>query len=225
MKPKYQSSIPSSSTERIKERYPNGSKKVCHYYKNQKKVGVRFFSEDGLMELEYGVKNRKMHGGFFEWIGGKLIFIEFYKNGRSHGIAKQWSSVNGKLIGSFEMKKGNGIDLWWHDWPGRCHLSELCYLKNGRPHGLEWWLNHNEKSVLSERHWHNGKWHGIHRLWEFSGRLTKGYPKYYIRNRQVSKTEYVNACQRDSTLPRYRKEDDRWKRVFPTEIKRHLRRN
>jgi antitoxin component YwqK of YwqJK toxin-antitoxin module len=107
----YRSSIPFDAVERVIKRYADGSKNICHYFKNRKKVGVRFFDEEGSMELEYGVKDRRAHGNHYEWISGKLVFFEKIRNGKAHGIAKQWSDETGKLIGSFKMNNGNGIDL------------------------------------------------------------------------------------------------------------------
>ncbi|MCI0619328.1 hypothetical protein L0244_40680 [bacterium] len=162
----YRSSIPFDAVERVIKRHSNGSKSICHYFKNRKKVGVRFFDEVGSMGLEYGVKNRRSHGNHYEWISGKLVFFQKIKNGLAHGIAKQWSSETGRLLGTFKMNHGNGIDLWWQDWFGPLHLTDVFFLKNNIPDGFEWHLNHTEKSVYFERHWHNGKWHGIFRQWK-----------------------------------------------------------
>lgn len=219
----YRSSIPRGSNEKIIQRHANGAKSVCHYFKNRKKVGVRFFDEDGLMELEQGIKNGRVHGNQYEWFSGKLVFFEKIKNGKAHGIAKQWSSETGKLIGSFKMNKGNGIDLWWSDWPGQVHLADAFFYKNGKPHGVEWHFDYNE-SVNIEKQWFNGKWHGIYRCWKNSRTLDKGYPKFFIENKQVTKAQYLKACQNDPTLPKYKSAEDRAFRKFPESLKPHLRR-
>jgi antitoxin component YwqK of YwqJK toxin-antitoxin module len=224
MKRSYRSSIPANAMERVKMRHANDAKSVSHYFKNRKKVGVRFFDDDGSMSMEFGVKDGKEHGNHYEWISGKLVFFQKIRNGLAYGTAKQWSSETGKLIGSFKMNNGNGIDLWWHDWSGRVHLSEAIFLKNGRPHGIEWALNDNGKSVHLEQHWFNGTWHGIRRLWKNSQTLLKGFPQFYIKNEQVSKAKYLKACENDPTLPKYKTADDRWFRKFPKSLKPHLRR-
>jgi antitoxin component YwqK of YwqJK toxin-antitoxin module len=185
---------------------------------------VRFFDENGFMELKYGVKNRRAHGNHYEWFLGKLIFFEKIRNGMAHGTAKQWSSETGKLIGSFKMKNGNGIDLWWQDWPGQVHLREVCFFKNGKPHRVEWAINENQKSVFHERHWFNGKWHEIFRQWKNARALHPGFPKFFIKDRKVSKAEYVKASEKDPTLPKYNVKDDRWFREFPPSLKPHLKR-
>jgi antitoxin component YwqK of YwqJK toxin-antitoxin module len=220
----YRSSIPRGSNEKIIERHANGAKSVCHYFKNRKKVGVRFFDEDGLMELEQGFKNGRVHGNQYEWISGKLVFLEKIMNGKTHGIARQWSSETGKLIGSFKMINGNGIDLWWQEWfPRQVHLSEVCFMKNGVPHGLEWNLDHNE-SVYFERQWFYGEWHCITRGWKNSRTLDKGFPKFFIKNNQVTKAQYLKSSNNDPTLPKYETADDRAFRKFPSSLKKHLRR-
>lgn len=224
MKMIYRSSIPHDSNEKIIRRHANGAKSVCHYFKNRKKVGVRFFDEDGSMELEYGVKDGRAHGNHHEWSSGKLVFFQKIKNGMAHGIAKQWSSENGELLGSFKMNHGNGIDLWWQDWFGPLHLTDVFFLKNNIPHGFEWHLNNTEKSVHIERHWFKGKWHGIHRSWKNSRTLDKGFPKFFIMDKQVTKAKYLKACENDTTLPKYNRKDDRWFREFPSSLKPHLRR-
>jgi antitoxin component YwqK of YwqJK toxin-antitoxin module len=218
----YRSSIPKDCNEKIVSRHPDGSKSVCHYFKNRKKVGVRFFDDDGSMSMEFGINNGLEHGNHYEWISGKLVFFQKIKNGLAYGTAKQWSE-SGKLIGSFKMNNGNGIDLWWQDWSGQVHLSEVCFLKNGLPHGVEWALDQNE-TIFNERQWFNGNWHGVYRSWKNSGTLSEGFPKFFIMNKQVAKAQYLKACKTDPTLPMYKTADDRAYREFPKSLKPHLRR-
>ena len=204
MKKIYRSSIPQDSTEKIINSHANGAKSTCFYFKNRKKVGVRFFDENGFVEMEYGVKDGRENGNHYEWFSGKLVFFQKIKNGLADGTAKQWSSDTGNLIGSFKMKNGTGIDLWWQEWSTKPHLSEAIFLNKGIPHGFEWSLNITEKSVYWEQHWFNGEWHGITRSWKNSRSLDKGYPKFFIRNKQVSKPKYLKACENDPTLPKYK---------------------
>jgi hypothetical protein len=179
-----------------------------------------------VVELEHGIKSGKTHGTHSEWNSdGKLMFRKTYVNGKAHGVARQWSTRKGKLIGKFPMNNGTGVDLWWHDWPGRIHLSEVRYMRNGLLHGVEWWLNSNEKSVWSERWWRNGKKHGIERQWNYSGNLQKGFPKYFLSDSQVSRSDYLKASAQDPTLLPYRSVDNKPERSFPSEIRKHLRRN
>jgi hypothetical protein len=81
-------------------------------------------------------------------------------------------------------------------------------MKDGQPHGYEWWLNEDQRSVRAERHWHDGRLHGIEREWNRSGRLKRGYPKYHIRGERVSKRAYVKACRKDPSLPIFESADN-----------------
>jgi antitoxin component YwqK of YwqJK toxin-antitoxin module len=222
---KHRSSIPAKAVERVKQTHKNGKKLLCRYFMGQRLVGARLFYDDGVCHLEYGITNRRKHGNHYEWDSdGKFMFHEKYRNGVAHGLARQWSTVNGRLIGSFQMKNGSGIDMWWQEYTRRPHLSEVRYMKDGLLHGVEWWVDSNQKSVWSERHWYNGRWHGIDRQWDHHGKLDTGFPKYYVNNREVTPKAYAKRCETDSTLQRYRVEDDRPQRTFPPEIRRHFRR-
>ncbi len=48
------------------------------------------------------------------------------------------------------MHHGTGVDLWRQkkNWGNGCtYLSEARYIKDGKWHGFEWWLNEDQKSV------------------------------------------------------------------------------
>lgn len=68
------------------------------------------------------------------------------------------------------------------------------------------------------RHWHQGKVHGIERMWNHEGQLKRGYPKYWIRNQADSKRVYIKAAEKDETLPKVRETENRPERRFPVEI-------
>lgn len=217
---KYRSSIPWKAKERIAERYPNGAKKKCEYRVGRKLVGVRLISDKGEPEMEWGVKNGEMHGRLLELSSGTLVFVEPYKNGVAHGTAYQWDE-NGRLLGTYRMNHGTGIDLWRQDWGRKIFLHEVHYMKDGMPHGWEWWISDDQHSVSDETHWHEGKRHGIQRSWTKS-RMDRGFPKYWIRDKQVTRRDYLKACAKDPNLPPYRKEDNSPRRIFPPEIQMHL---
>jgi hypothetical protein len=84
---------------------------------------------------------------------GELLSAEPYFNGLPHGIAKQFD--NGKLIGTYTMKHGTGLDLWRGvAEDGTIRLHEARYKKDGRWHGFEWWLNHeDQESCWQECHY------------------------------------------------------------------------
>jgi hypothetical protein len=218
----YRSWIPESAQEQITERYPGGQKKRAEYFVDGKLIGIRWFFESGDPELETPLKGGKKHGTEYCWSApGKLMSIETYVDHRSHGIATQWDG-EGNLVGSYAMHYGTGIDLWWgRDDDGRHFLAEVHYTKDGSPHGPEWWL-HDQKSVFHERYWLDGQFHGIERMWNSYGRLRRGYPKYYVHGKQVTKRQYLKACAHDPSLIPFREVDNRPERTFPLEIAQHL---
>lgn len=133
----------------------------------------------------------------------------------------QWLP-DGKLLGSYTMDHGTGIDLWWQGWSdGSAQLAEVHYERNGSSHGFEWWLN-SDASLREERHWQEGTQHGIEREWNLGSGLRRGYPRYYVYDGRVTKRQYITACTKDATLPPFRLEDNSSQRVFPPEIAVHL---
>ena len=76
---------------------------------------------------------------------------------------------------------------------------------------------------IEEKHWFNGQWHGIEREWNFKNKLSRGYPKYWVRGDAVTKRQYIAAARKDVTLPLFRPKDNSPKREFPPEIRRLLK--
>lgn len=215
---KYRSSIPKTSRERVTERYDNGSKRRAKYLLNGVVVGERWFHESGALKFEEPLKHGKQRGRMYRWDEpGKLLSVEPYKNGKPHGLAKQWGD-DGRLLGTYEMKHGTGIDLWWSECGGSPCLSEIHCLRNGLPHGFVWWLNASG-TLSNERHWLEGKKHGVERDWNWMGRLRRGYPKYYVHNQQVTKRQYIKASASDPTLPKFDPAGNTPKRKFPSEVR------
>jgi hypothetical protein len=221
--PRYRSSIPRDARERVTERYPNGAKREAEYRSKRKLVGVRLFFESGEPEIEYSVLNGKRHGMEYIWQGPHLLLsAQRFVHGLSHGIFKQCGH-DGRLIGTYRMVRGTGIDLWRQQRDdGHVYLAEILYWKNGHRQGFEWWINEDQRSVYIERHWDECELHGIEREWNYVGRLSRGYPKYHIRGEQVTKRKYLSATTSDPTLPRFKQQDNEPKRTFPSEIVKHL---
>jgi hypothetical protein len=118
------------------------------------------------------------------------------------------------------MKRGPGVDLWWaEDEKGFHYLSEARYFRAGKLHGFRWWLNEDQKSISSERHFRDNRKHGIERSWNQNGRLDRGYPRYWVSGRRVTKQQYLRECRKDATIPPFRDLDNRPNRPFPPEIK------
>jgi antitoxin component YwqK of YwqJK toxin-antitoxin module len=222
----YRSSIPHGSEERIisnRSRGQQGCK--AEYFLDGEMVGVRQFDANGQIEFERPVRNGVPHGTLYYIDGGVVTFAEPYRNGLPHGVARQWST-NGRLLGSYAMKRGTGLDLWRCEMNnGPVYLSEVRHLKNGNWHGFEWWFTEDEKSLHSEHHFRENSQHGIERHWNAEGRLQRGYPRYWVKNNRVTKRQYLRACDTDSSLPPFRESDNRPRRKFPPAVLAAMSRN
>jgi hypothetical protein len=213
------SSIPRGARERVLSRYASGARQRVEYRVDGKVVGRRDFHETGELEAEWPERNGRAHGVQQRWdTPGELLSTTPYRHGLEHGTARQWR--DGKLIGSYRMVRGTGIDLWW----GACGsdspitLSEARYFRHGQRHGFEWWINSDQRSVFEESHYHDGIAHGIARQWNGHGRLRRGFPAYWVQGQQVTKRAYLAAAKLDPTLPPFRELDNLPRRSFPPEL-------
>jgi hypothetical protein len=217
----YRSSIPKVAKERVLATHLKGPQKYkAEYRLNGKVIGERQFDERGRLELERPKKNGLMHGMLYICDDGIVTFAEPYRNGLAHGIARQWSD-DGELIGTYTMKHGTGLDLWRQkmNWgTGRVFLAEARFIKEGKWHGFEWWLNEDQKSVHDEHHFWENLQHGVQRSWNNKDRLRRGYPRYWVNNKQITKREYLRASANDPNLPPFRESDNRPRRKFPPEV-------
>jgi antitoxin component YwqK of YwqJK toxin-antitoxin module len=220
----YRSSIPKAAHERIVATYITGPQKYkAEYILNGEIVGIRYFEKNGDLMSDTPMKNGLAHGTQFFFLEGKLDFSEHFENGLAHGTAKQWSE-EGEIIGTYSMKHGTGLDLWRHKSfldEGTYFLLEARYLKDGMFHGFEWWLNEDQTSVHEECHYWRDQKHGIERVWNGEGKLKRGYPKYWIKNKQVTKRQYLKECANDASLPCFNEKDNLPRRKFPKEVAIH----
>ena len=231
--PEYESSIPENATAKQvsdyrKEFAEDGMSGVIwsrdvEYFVNDKLVGRRSFGSDDVLWSESGLNEHgQMHGWHYEfedYAGGNLQCKEYYDKGRLHGTAKQWSS--GKFIGDYTLKYGTGYDLWRGvDEDGNICLSEIRQLKGGIPHGYFWLVTDDTQKVWSEEHFFEGKLHGIKRQWNMEGRISRGFPQYYINDEKVDKRKYLRAAGKDETLPPFREEDQSPERSFTPYIQK-----
>jgi hypothetical protein len=125
------------------------------------------------------------------------------------------------------MKNGTGVDLWWQECltkPGRAYLAEVHCMLKGHRHGFEWWLNEDQSSVYQERHWSLDEAHGIEREWDEKGMLRRGFPKFYVGGKRVTRRVYERERNGDPSLPPHRTEDNLPQRDFPAIIVRRLAR-
>jgi antitoxin component YwqK of YwqJK toxin-antitoxin module len=196
--------IPTSAREVVSERFLDGSKKEAEYFLRGRKVGARSWYENGQLADERRFRNGRLHGIVREWHpNGQPLSQTSYRFGREHGVARQWNP-RGRLLGTYRMKHGTGVDLWWK-YDGS--LAEEHHWRNGRPHGLErWWWS--RRWLSEERRWHHGVLHGIWRQW-WAGKLRRGFPQFYLDGRKVSKARYLHAAARHAGLPQYDPKEDR----------------
>ena len=222
----YRSSIPKAAQEQVVATHVSGPQKYkSEFLVNRKIVGVRYFEKDGTLSSETPLKDGLVHGTQYFFLNGKLDFSEHCQKGLAHGTAKQWSE-DGELIGTYSMRHGTGLDLWRckRTWGhGSIYLSEARYFKDGMFHGFEWWINEDQKSVHQETHFWKDQKHGIERLWNFEGRLKRGYPRYWVKNKQVAKRQYIKECAKNADLPPFREKDNAPRRKFPKEVAIHCK--
>jgi hypothetical protein len=186
-------------------------------------VGQRAYDEDGNLHVETPIKDGHKHGREYIWNEtGSLESVEPFFEGKRHGLAKQYGR-KGKVIGTYRFNHGTGYDIWrWEQEDGSIFISEIFSLQDGSLDGFEWWLNEDQRSVWHERHWQQGRFHGIERMWNNQKRLKRGYPKYWINNQAVRKRDYLKAAEKDKSLPEYRKSEDQSRRKFPADIEKLL---
>jgi hypothetical protein len=114
------------------------------------------------------------------------------------------------------LKHGTGFDIWrQEDESNGVFVSEIHSLKDGVPHGYEWWFASSEQDLVYERHWHKGKLHGIERVWNSEGKLRRGYPKFFIADQSISKQKYAKMALIDKTLPVFQEKDNLPYRKLP----------
>ena len=186
-------------------------------------VGQRAYDEDGSLRMETPLKNGKKHGREYIWDEtGGLESVEPYVDGKMHGIAKQYNR-QGKVIGTYRFVQGTGYDIWRHEREdGSIGISEIFTVYDGVLNGFEWWLRDDQHSVSHERHWRQGKYHGIERMWNAKNSLRRGYPKYWVEGRKVRRGDYLKAAEQDESLPRYIERENRPQREFPADIEKLL---
>jgi hypothetical protein len=220
------SDIPTGAVEQLVSEYRREGASI--YYRmmdclfNELLVGRRAYTQHGQLVIETPFKNGQKHGREYTWDeDGSLSLMEPYMNGKIHGTARQYGR-KGQVIGTYSLRHGTGFDIWRHESEeGTISISEIHSLREGLPHGYEWWLMSERGSLWHERHWQAGTYHGIERMWNIRGKLSRGYPKYWIAGQVVPKRKYLKAAQTDKTLPAFRERDNSLRRKFPPEIK-HL---
>jgi hypothetical protein len=212
----YVSSIPANARQQVVLCFADGSPRKIDYYLGEERVGERHYYENGTLNYEQSYSQGQMHGWqyYFECGSGQLMWAEPWEQGLIHGTSRQWDRT-GRLVGTYTLEHGTGTDLWWqYRQDGSAYLAEVHPFVDGSPHGIEWWLN--EKGDLTqETCWDKGGRHGIERHWNGEYGLRRGYPRYYVDDLRVTKSQYLRAAALDQTLLPFRADDNRPKRVWP----------
>ncbi len=178
------------------------------------------FQDTGEVEFEYALKDGKRHGFECHFWRGVLTFVGPFVDGVAHGVAKQWDEQG--LLGTYRLNRGSGLDLWrQRRQDGTLYLSEAAVIKDGH-FTYQCSLDENQRAVFSERQMSGLCGHEIVRFWNVAGRLDRGYPKYSISGKPVTKRQYLAAAKTDPTVPPFRIEDNRPERAFPPVIAMHL---
>jgi len=183
-------------------------------------VGTRDYQKNGRLAIERPIKNGLQHGRSYSFHdGGRVECREPYRNGLPDGVCHQWDD-RGRWLGSYRLRAGSGYDVWRDRMGGRKpFVTEIHAMRGGLPHGYEWWFwRQGAGGLWSERHWRRGKRHGIERTWTMRGSLEKGYPKFWVAGKPVSRREYLRRAAKDRTLPRLRDNDADGGHVFRARV-------
>lgn len=124
--------------------------------------------------LEEHFAGGQPHGRYRLWHrNGQLAEERIYRHGLVHGLCRQWNEA-GKLLGSFQMVNGTGVQKSWHD-NGRLHM---------------------EFSTVE------GQFCGHGRTWLRDGTLIAEDVNLF--NREVTPAQYRRAAASDAHLPKLR---------------------
>jgi len=130
------------------------SYKEAEVISNRKVIGKRIYNGNEILVKETPIKNGKKRGieySFYD--SGQVELTEPYFEGKMHGTAYQYSEA-GKLMGTYKMEHGTGYDIWRHNCmeedrnPDDIYVSEIHSMKDGLPHGFEWWLNEDKYQYM-----------------------------------------------------------------------------
>lgn len=182
----------------------SGGKARSEYWFKGQMVGRADWHPNGNPALVVGLRNGRPDGYLIEYHeSGAISYAEPYVKGLAHGLARQYDE-QGRLLLVNPFVRGTGIDFWC-DEEGR--LAEEHPLVRGKPSGRERWWIPDGKTVYSETDYREGGRHGLAREW--SGReLQRGFPKFFLEGKAVSRRVYLRAAKEDPTLPPYRPEED-----------------
>lgn len=197
----------------VEEHRPNGARRSATYFMGGEKVGFRQWDKEGHLEFEYALQDGVKHGHEYRFHpNGQLLEKETYRRGQLHGTGRQWAE-DGRLLVTWKMVNSTGLDLWC-DEDG--NLAEEGYWPRPGELGYRRDWNGDEQTVWREYFYVFGVgYQGVWREWNARGRLRRGFPRYYVNDRQVTKRQYLKACESDPTLPPLRPEENDSHRQLP----------
>jgi hypothetical protein len=212
----YKTSIPADAVEVVEEYYSQGGKKSACYFLGGEKVGRRQWDEEGWLDFECPLRNGARHGREYRFYpNGQPLDVDIYRHGRLHGLCRQWAE-DGTLLVSSRMADGCGLSLWCDNCTGT--FAEETYFPRKEELGYTRQWNGDERTVWQEYFFAPGKgYHGVWREWNARGQLCRGFPRFFVGGRKVTRRQYLRACVTDPTLPPYRPEDDDPHRELPAE--------
>ena len=202
--------IPRGATEQefVDPRAPRGTNPRFDYTVDGRVVACVYYHPSGAVEWEQHFDDQaRIHGvERREYPDGRLSFRAAYVHGEQHGLQQQWDP-DGALLCTTRFVRGTGVDLWFHDdFHGGWELAEEREYVAGMRHGVErWWRGghvHEEIMLYEDQK------HGIERRWNQHGRLCRGYPRYFVRDEQVTRPQYERARLGEPTLPAFRDDDN-----------------
>lgn len=214
--------IPANAEEKVTQEDEKGAKVASEFWLAGQVVGRAYWNPDATPAMAVGIRQGVEFGHRLEFHEDGTLYAEPFVRGQLHGWAKQWTG-RGQLLLASPFRRGTGTD-YWCDSRGRLHEEHP--LVAGKPSGCERWGHPDQKTVYEETEWLDGDWHGARRHWT-NGTLDRGNPKFFIRGEAVSKSKYLAAARRDSTLPEYRREHDSPARILPkrfVELRKRLHR-
>lgn len=164
--------------------------------------------DGGLIQEMQCDAHGKAHGFELEYDdSGRVIWVAQWEHGFMHGPAIQLDE-NGSPIIMTSFDQGRGVDIWMS-----CgEVSEVREMVDGVPHGFVRWGEPTRP--WEEEHFFQGKRHGIFRQWT-EGNLEEGFPRFYVDDKPVSRSEYETARETEASLPPYRPEEDSNDRAMP----------
>ncbi len=138
--------------------------------------------------LRHGLELSRYGNGAAEW---QVRWVR----GSMHGTAQQFDE-GGHVLYRCRFDRGTGVDLWVQG----SEIVELREFKENERHGLERWGH--PRLPYEEAFYVRGKRAGVFRRWTGS-EMEVGYPKFFVDDDEVSKSDYLHARRRRPELPAY----------------------